>query len=269
MKMAAQEHLKDFPQGNILMVFMPTARSSDKKHLESTQKERIEMLEIFCTKLREEFGVDSRIHFQASNIEYELYPIVKNTATIYTIEHLRELYPTATLTLTMGLDNLFDLPYWKDVGKYNELLAKIYVPNRVLEEKDIAKTTEFEGGIRFTTIAPSWSKATVEGQREYLTQLMSKVSMLPSPPPTSSSMLRCALHIGDKEKVDKLIGPIDDISKWDSFYEKIKDIPGMFDKCDSFLADYAKAFNTQQGGRKKRKQTKRRNMKKKRTQRKK
>ncbi len=81
MKFAAKAMLRDFPDKNILMLFMPTAAGSAKPHLALTQKERIDALTVYCKKLKEEFK-DAPIEFEASRIEYDIYKSTKSTATI-------------------------------------------------------------------------------------------------------------------------------------------------------------------------------------------
>jgi nicotinic acid mononucleotide adenylyltransferase len=209
MKFAAEATLRDFPGKNILMLFMPTAAGTAKPHLALTQKERIAALNIYCEMLKKEIN-DPRIEFEASTIEYDIYNNKKSTATILTLEKLRELYPKATLCLTMGLDNLFDLPFWNRVEEYSTFIKTIYVPDRDISSEDIYKTEETTlNGIplRFNNFA-SWDtkKAkplnieTVKHQLEGL-----NFHMLGKPAPTSSSLLRIALlkyYGGDESKYE-------------------------------------------------------------------
>jgi nicotinic acid mononucleotide adenylyltransferase len=216
MKFAAEAMLRDFPDRKILMLFMPTAAGSAKPHLALTQDERIAALNIYCDKLQQEIS-DPRIKFEASRIEYDIYNNKKSTATILTLEKLRELYPKATLCLTMGLDNLFDLPFWNRVEEYSTFINTIYVPDRDISSEDIYKTEETTlNGIplRFNKFA-SWDTKeakplnieTVKHQLEGL-----NFHMLGKPAPTSSSLLRIALlkyYGGDEikyEHVKKLEG---------------------------------------------------------------
>jgi hypothetical protein len=50
--MFANKILADYPTSKILMLFMPTASSVSKPHLEPTQQNRIDVLNTFCEVLK-------------------------------------------------------------------------------------------------------------------------------------------------------------------------------------------------------------------------
>lgn len=159
MLFAARKSLAEFPNKQILMLYMPTAESSSKPHLALTKDERIAALTEFCTKLKGEFP-EAKINFEASTIEYEIYKEKKSTATIHTLKALKSAYPTATLCLTMGLDNLYDLPFWGDVENYIYYTKHIYVPTRDVTSEDRQKTLTMNVGgtdLTFNKYA-SWNK---------------------------------------------------------------------------------------------------------------
>jgi len=151
MRIATEATIKNHPSGNILMLFMPTAGGSSKPHLFPTQASRIEALELFCTKLKTQFP-DQRIKFEPSRLEYELYadPVnKKNTATILTLKKLREVYTKAEISVTMGLDNMFDFAFWAEVTTYGNYTKpsneerkpmNIYVLKRDTTKEDQQKT---------------------------------------------------------------------------------------------------------------------------------
>jgi len=120
MKLYARQVLLDYTDYNILMLFMPTALGSSKPHLEPTQKSRLDMLSVFCDQLKQEPGFDGRnILFDVSTIEYLLCKGgVRDTATVRTLAELNKIRPGTPLLLGMGLDNMLQLPYWKEVEKY-------------------------------------------------------------------------------------------------------------------------------------------------------
>ena len=150
------EHIEQ-EKCDIYMMFMPTASSGSKKHLEPTQDLRIKTLEIFCEKLREEFSDFPNFFFVASRLEYELYPITKSTGTIHTI---KEIIGETTLTekpdylksfsrdndeliLGMGADNMYQLPYWADVEKYKDMVNKIFIVQRPPSDEDRVNLGQF------------------------------------------------------------------------------------------------------------------------------
>jgi nicotinic acid mononucleotide adenylyltransferase len=136
-------------------MFMPTAVSSSKPHLIDTQDSRLEILKIFCQLLKEEETLkDNRITFEASEIEYELYkePHQKSTATILTIDKLKKNYQNSTLCIGMGYDNMMQLPYWTNIEKYVDNVAKIYVGYRKLTNEEEGKTELFNIGNNGTNL---------------------------------------------------------------------------------------------------------------------
>ena len=164
MKLYAEKVLQDYPGHVIDMLFMPTALGGSKPHLKETQDSRIELLRQFCIKLQEEFagtpGID--ITFFPSNIEYELCRHGNNdTGTYRTVQQLRKIYPRSKLLLGMGLDNMLQMPYWKNVETYKTLgVEKIYVASRDLTPDEMAKTRKFHKGKRV-------DEREVQGEREY------------------------------------------------------------------------------------------------------
>ena len=69
MKLYARQVLINYPNTNILMLFMPTALGSSKPHLEPTQKLRRDMLSVFCSQLNSEKEfAGRRIYFDVSTI---------------------------------------------------------------------------------------------------------------------------------------------------------------------------------------------------------
>ena len=139
----------DYPsaQNEVTMLFMPTGNSSDKKHLYPTQSDRKAVLDVFCEMLKVDFD---NLIFETSYIEYEIVNdgvIIgsaekkpkSNPATIVTIENLRLKYPDATILVGMGLDNMFELPFWSRIDDYAAKCEKIYVVDRELSEDDKQK----------------------------------------------------------------------------------------------------------------------------------
>jgi len=177
MKLYARKVLEDYPEQTIHMLFMPTALGSSKPHLEPTQESRIALLNKFCQHLsgEPEFAGKS-ISFSPSTIEYELCREPKedgkpnrDTGTYRTLIRLRETYPESTLLLGMGLDNMLQMPYWKQIEDYKSTLGveKIYVASRQLTEEEAAKTRRFhkeEGSpvVNFDIVIPKWGQPTVE-----------------------------------------------------------------------------------------------------------
>jgi nicotinic acid mononucleotide adenylyltransferase len=213
MKLFAEQVLKDYPDATIKMLFMPTAASSSKPHLIETQTTRLEILNKFCELLKEEETFkDKMIDFEASEIEYYLYPIKKSTDTILTINKLKEDYQNSTLCIGMGYDNMMQLPYWKDINEYVNKVAKIYVGYRNLTEEEKGKTELFNiesngTNLRFEKIKP-WGNDTEiqtkikekekKGTNEQLTYSIELPDIVivgenndkSEIPPTSSSMMR-------------------------------------------------------------------------------
>lgn len=276
MNMAAKQTLED-NSGNILMLFMPTAASSSKKHLAVTQGARIDALTLFCAGLKKDFP-DPRIRFEASSLEYEIYTKTGKTATIFTIDALTELYKPAKIALTMGLDNLYDLPFWERAGEYaTKLTAGVYVAMRDTTSEDIANTIEAKNlkfsedkwRLRFNKFA-SWNskKSTpLEAKSNELTSINSmKIIFLGKPVPTSSSLLRGALYKYYREgenpvylaALKKLIGPLFDESDANNPWRKsidnmVASETNVKKKANSFNKDYASGMLGMDGGRRKRK----------------
>ena len=227
MLFSARAHLKRYPTGLIVMLFMPTAKSSSKEHLEPTQANRIQILNLYCRKLQDTFALEgileNRIQFMSSEMEYELSKEGKSTSTINTITALKTV--GCDITLTMGLDNLFDLPYWERVAEYKDILANpaIYVPRRVVsaeQSKNLITPYEYSPDfpIHFSPHASfnrsnppnkTW-KTTSDEIKASLLKLKDHIVFLDEPLPTSSTLLRCALA--------KLYGELD--NKWNKEYIK-------------------------------------------------
>ena len=271
MSMAAKQTLEDYPTHNILMLFMPTAASSSKKHLAVTQDERIEALNLFCAGLKADYP-DPRIRFEASRLEYEIYKEKKSTATIFTIDKLNELYKPAQIALTMGLDNLYDLPFWVKADEYADKLSTVYVAMRDTTPEDEANTKEEELGLnghkktlRFNKFA-SWNSKKATSLESKLDTLKSKFDLmnfkfLGKPVPTSSSLLRGALYKYYSEgknpiylaALKKLIGPLFNETEHNPWYKSFVKMVGdnetnIKKKASSFDKDYATGMLGMAGG---------------------
>jgi nicotinic acid mononucleotide adenylyltransferase len=221
MLFSARAHLKRYPTGLIVMLFMPTAKSSSKPHLLPTQANRIQILNLYCRKLHDTFALEgileNRIQFISSELEYELSKEGKSTSTINTIKMLERV--GCDVTLTMGLDNLFDLPYWERVVEYKDILANpaIYVPQRNVSDAESADLIVPYGEdypIRFSPSA-SFNKSkkweTISDEiKASLSDLKDRIVFLDFPLPTSSTLLRCGLY--------KLYGELD--NEWNKEYSK-------------------------------------------------
>lgn len=182
MKLFAKEVLSDYPDGKITMLFMPTAKSSSKPHLELTKAARYDVLEKFCQLLKSEsdFKERDRITFAVSDVEYKLSESessdqrMKSGSTIVTIETLvgnQDNLPRISghnkILLGIGFDNMMQLPYWAEVGKFHEMVDKIYVSYRSLTQEEVAKTHEYvitqddnenKPRLRFETTIPGFFK---------------------------------------------------------------------------------------------------------------
>jgi nicotinic acid mononucleotide adenylyltransferase len=162
MKNFAQKISHDYPDNQVKMLFMPGGNSSDKKHLYPTQQDRKAVLDLFCEMLKRDFP-DPSLVFETSEIEYDIVnqgvitenvesKPKSNPSTIVTIEKLTEKYPGAEILIGMGLDNMFELPFWTSIDEYASKCKKIYVVDRVLsvEESEMVKpcniTNESSGG---------------------------------------------------------------------------------------------------------------------------
>ena len=137
MKAFARHVARDYPRHNITMLFMPTAKSSKKKHLLPTQQYRIQHLDHFCKRLSLEFA--RRVQFQtqsvcwrASTVEYNINNKHQgSTDTIHTIRTLRHMHPSSTLLMGLGYDNCVNLLYWDGVEHFESAgLKAIYTVPR-------------------------------------------------------------------------------------------------------------------------------------------
>ena len=267
MKMSAAAHLRDFPGSRIRMMWMPTAGGS-KAHLFPTKDHRIFALNQFNCKLSAEpefkAAVDSgKLSFEASSIEYDIFernglqkadeigkpfepaPGKGDSSTIFTLLELRRRYPAATITVTMGIDNLLDLPWWYRSYQYPQLTNVIYVANRALPPVSAPPTAtdaaevfiepgkkvsvKYISGLLFRAADPNYPvplKDRVDGYpkngyrdtgyslQTYVDHVLPSLSvrMLGTPTSTSSSMLRCVIKkivAGDETYVSsfkKLVG---------------------------------------------------------------
>ena len=155
MEAFAEEIVKKYIDDyDIEMLFMPTAQSNSKKHLAPTQRSRINILNKFCTKLNEKFRKLSKINFRklskinfsASEIEYNIYK--GNTSTIHTIQKIAEISNISNtnntnkpnkpnkLILGMGMDNMLQLPYWKNIENFYKKVSEIYIVPRELTKSE-------------------------------------------------------------------------------------------------------------------------------------
>ena len=270
MKLFAEQVLNDYPNAkNIKMLFMPTAVSSSKPHLKETQISRLEILKIFCDLLKEELSEEEkkRITFEASEIEYDLYPIKKSTDTILTINKLKEDYQNSTLCIGMGYDNMMQLPYWKGIEKYVDKVAKIYVGYRKLTDEEIGKTELFNivnngTNLRFEKIKPWGNDTEIQtkieekkknGTNEQLTYSIKLPDIVivgenndkSEIPPTSSSMMRHFIYKyineNDKEssmnKIKKIMFGNKNIENIDVIFNN------MLEYYKKLHNDYIKIFN--------------------------
>jgi nicotinic acid mononucleotide adenylyltransferase len=139
MKNFATKISEDYPDNHVTMLFMPGGYSGDKKHLYPTQSDRKVVLDVFCERLKDDFPL---LNFETSEIEYGIVNEIpdskskSNPATFVTIDALRVKYPGATILVGMGLDNMFELPFWSNVDSYADKCEKIYVVNRKLSRED-------------------------------------------------------------------------------------------------------------------------------------
>lgn len=238
MKIAAQKTLEEYPGKSIHMLFMPTAKSSAKLHLEPTKEDRIQALTEFCAKLKGEMA-EAPISFEASNMEYAIAEEKKSTATIHTLRALKAKYPTSEIALAMGLDNLFDLPFWEESQNYPYYTKKVYVLSRTVTPEDQTKTLQiplngipltfnkcaswnalykqasvadiaYDGSDLKNKLEKLWAKPITDPSKmsevKSLKQIFEEIKfvMLPQPSPTSSSLLRVALkkYYSDEPNAD-------------------------------------------------------------------
>ena len=226
MEMFAEKILSEYSNTKILMLFMPTALSSSKPHLEPTQDDRIEVLNKFSEILNATYP-DNNITFEASKIEYELCAQNISTATIRTIDKLKEIYPTPSIILLgMGKDNILQLPYWEKIREYAVKVTSIYVVNRELSKAENNIVANFSitqqpgTTLPFQKILP-WQKSKEDiqdifgitgldnngtyekgidvttinqGDEPHINIKLPNIVMLGTPPPTSSSMLRYYIY---------------------------------------------------------------------------
>lgn len=132
----------------IHMMFMPTAASSSKPHLEFSQDNRLELLNLFCDKLSNKYNNYKNLYFHASNLEFELRKSGNmNTSTIFTIEKIsNELNYNQgdILILGMGKDNMLQLPYWLRVNEYIDYVKSIYIVDRKLTNEEMEQVDFFK-----------------------------------------------------------------------------------------------------------------------------
>lgn len=158
MKNFATKISQDYPsdKNEVTMLFMPSGNSSDKKHLLPTQSDRKAVLDVFCEMLKTDFP---QLTFETSEIEYNVVnegEVAKsNPATITTLEKIGDKYHNATILVGMGLDNMFELPFWTSIDEYANKCEKIYVVDRELSEDE-------RGMVKTCTITNASSGANVE-----------------------------------------------------------------------------------------------------------
>ena len=167
MKLFARAVLEDYSTGIITMLFMPTAKSGSKPHLELTQNARTDVLKEFCKLLQQDSEFAGKnITFDVSDIEYKLNG-EKSGATIATIDKLVEgkSKPDDKILLGIGFDNMMQLPYWREVDKFVNHVDKIYVSYRSLSSEEEAKTKVYtitqdaeKPKLRFDTTIPGFFK---------------------------------------------------------------------------------------------------------------
>jgi nicotinic acid mononucleotide adenylyltransferase len=280
MLFSAKQTLLDYPDSQILMLFMPTAASNSKPHLALTQCERISALKEFCLRLKVAIN-DKRIDFEASDLEYKIFEEKKSSATIHTLRALKTTYPSAKICLTMGIDNLLDLPFWQDVKEYPDHCDRIYILDRNISEeiasKKICKSpkTYLDGyHIYFNKIA-SWNSNKLPSECKNPILDLSKftfVKLKVSPRPTSSSLLRIALIKYYGEGNDKYLEALrtlegrEPVKKAASYTDKMIDPwyatfikSGHLEtpeKIAKFNTDFLAAFPELLGGRKRTKKVK-------------
>jgi len=253
--------------------FMPTSSVASKESLSRktaigvadndptissfvSEQERKDMLDIYCQTLNSLFGdpaggksseitsalnIDASIPphpgklvtFAVSEIEYALGSEGKGTATINTLEKLREVYPDAIRVLAMGEDNGRQLPWWGRVKEYPVLIdAMIFVDREPPVPAEFVSTIPYASSYRpgdravmlFAGVAP-WGikindkmekaeKYTVpelfekdpEGIGAALLALGAKTHLVPAPAPYSSTEVRNALRTGDIDTVRTMCG---------------------------------------------------------------
>lgn len=144
MKLFALWALTHYFDHKIVMMFMPTAKSSSKPHLALTQTSRLLTLGYFCELLKKECVFMSEdVTFEASDIEYGIYEQCNSSSTIHTIRELHARYSGATILLAMGFDNKLQQIYWESVAEYASMVTGILVVNRILDDTDKAKVRLF------------------------------------------------------------------------------------------------------------------------------
>ena len=189
MHMFANQILIDYSDKKILMLFMPTAFSVDKTHLEPTQQNRFDVLNAFCDILKNRYSdLKERITFQVSDIEYNIYEtqkkngVVIDTGTYLTLEKLNKEYQKSKILLGMGKDNMLQLPSWKNIGHYKSQynVEKIYVVNRELSKDPTKNNSDNNDKPEIVVLSGS-------------------------PPATSSSMLRYYISKYIENENDKKI----------------------------------------------------------------
>ena len=131
---------RDYAGHKINLVFMPTAKSGSKKHLEHTRKSRILALKNVCVNLMEKYP---NVRCIASTLEYDIYDKNKDTSSIFTFLEMKHPF-TGKLIAAMGFDNMLQLPYWKRVEEYNGLLNGIYVVDRKISIEESGKVNPFQ-----------------------------------------------------------------------------------------------------------------------------
>ena len=165
----ALQIIKDY-RGHKRLFFMPAAGGS-KAHLIGTRLQRKNALLSFCKILKSLFPQED-IEFGVSEIEYDIAGSAnRSVGTIHTIRKLVELKTSESdeISLGMGLDNAFQLPYWESIDEYAQHVSKIYVVHRdptPTEKQNIrlfqvtnADAKRTKAKMYFDITIPSWTKA--------------------------------------------------------------------------------------------------------------
>lgn len=160
--------ITDYEYTNVseyIFMFMPTKQSRSKPHLEPTTEHRINILNLFCEKLRETIVAshpDKQITIISSDIEIKSE---QSSATINTIAAIKKTYkPThgenLKIIIGMGQDNAYQLPYWERIKDYNDDVDKIYLVKREPETEATTRIFRNSDNIKVGTFdakVPSWA----------------------------------------------------------------------------------------------------------------
>lgn len=206
---------------DIEILFMPTSDYASKSSINYdkmnnndyiSQEERYDMLEIYCSMLRMTF---SKVKFNVSTIEFEIQRQLKSTATIHTLEHMREIYEDPII-LAMGIDNAKELPWWSHIEKFPKLCCYFLFIGRIVDGIE-------DRNLTFTPA--SWPISTPEnsikrhytydelmsespGIRNAVNKVLEYHTILSSPDGFSSSDVRACLRDGNFSDVETYCGDL-------------------------------------------------------------